>query len=107
MPRAVRLRVVRPGFAGQGLFVLSANGFSARLRLACSTALVAGSGRVLRRIRGVRAGVDGAERGWDGPPLVGAVDDRGAEPVFEDAGQAEQEGGDSRGALHPRGTRWQ
>lgn len=50
---------------------------------------------------GVRAGVNGTQRGWDGPPLVGTVDDLGIEPAFEDAGQAEQEGGDSRGAGKP------
>jgi hypothetical protein len=98
-----------PGFADRACLLL-ANGFPARLSLACGTAPVAGgrcSGRVLRQIRcGVRVGVDGAERGWDGPPLVGTVDDWGTEAVFEDAGQAKQDGG-SRGALHPRGTRWQ
>ena len=33
--------------------------------------------------------------------LVGAVDDRGGEPVLHDPGQAKQERGDPRGALHP------
>jgi hypothetical protein len=45
--------------------------------------------------------MDSAKLGRDGPPLVWAIDDPGASPVFEDAGQAEQEGGNPCGALHP------
>ena len=51
--------------------------------------------------RDLLAGVDGAKPSRDGPPLVRAVDDRGAEAVLQDPGQAKQEGGDSCGALHP------
>jgi len=50
---------------------------------------------------GLRASVDGAKPRRDGTPLVWAVDDRGGEPVFYDPGQAKQERGDPRGALHP------
>jgi hypothetical protein len=45
--------------------------------------------------------MDGSKLGRDGPPLVRAIDDRGGWAGFEDAGEAEQEGGDSCGALHP------
>ena len=65
-----------------------------------------GDGRhpgITRNLRPLRGG---AEPAGDGPPLVGAVDDGGASPLSEDAGQAEQEGGDPGGALHPRGARW-
>src|SRR5215813_13218274 len=63
---------------------------------------VARGGQVLSRIRReLRCGVDGAKLGRDGPPLVRAVDDRGGWPTVDDPGHAEQEGGDSRAALHP------
>src|SRR5215813_392255 len=69
---------------------------------------VARGGQVLSRIRReLRCGVDGAKPGRDGPPLVRAVGDRGGWPTVDDPGHAEQEGGDSRGALHPRGARLQ
>ena len=44
-----------------------------------------------------------AQPGRHGPPLVGTVDHRSVQPVVEDPGQAEQEGGDPSGALHPGG----
>src|SRR5215470_13255307 len=69
---------------------------------------VARGGQVLSRIRReLRCGVDGAKPGRDGPPLVRAVGDRGGWPTVDDPGHAEQEGGDSRDALHPRGARRQ
>ena len=51
--------------------------------------------------RNLRACMDGSKLGRDGPPLVRAIDDRGGWAGFEDAGEAEQEGGDPCGALHP------
>src|SRR5215470_8053275 len=54
-----------------------------------------------RARRDLRSRVNGTEPGRDGPPLVRAVDDGGSEPAVQDASQAEQEGGDPCGALHP------
>jgi hypothetical protein len=41
------------------------------------------------------------------PPLVGTVDHHGVSTALDDAGKAEEVRGDSRSALHPRGSRWQ